>query len=451
MGGLVAIMMLALMGASPSLQPVAAQGPTPTPTNPEWLAFSAARTALEDEIQRNIQYVRNYEWAEAEFDGGISSCRTLQEGEREEFLFFGWRFFITLLNGEQYEVRTSFDYTITVVCDEVTMAAGSAPAPVTNPNLQAPVVGPVGPGGLEVGGQVTGLFPAARQALQDSGMRWVKFQAASRPLDQVIALINESHTAGFKVLISAVGDHNTIMDPRMQDEFAAYVGQIARAGADAIEVWNEPNIEREWQAGQISGGNYTALLAKSYNAIKSANPNTLVISGAPAPTGFFGAAGCSDGGCNDDVFYRQMAEAGAAQYMDCVGVHYNEGVVSPRQSSGDPRDNYPTRYFSSNLNRALAPFPGKQACFTEIGYLSPEGYGALPGNFAWAGNTTVEQHAQWLGEAVSLSRSSGRVRLFIVFNVDFTLFTDDPQGGYAMIRPGGGCPACATIRAALSN
>jgi hypothetical protein len=70
-----------------------------------------------------------------------------------------------------------------------------------------------------------------------------------------------------------------------------------------------------------------------------------VITGALAPTGYFGAAGCTDQGCNDDTYTQQMAAAGAGNYADCIGVHYNEGIVSPKQSSGDPRDNYPTRYF----------------------------------------------------------------------------------------------------------
>ena len=87
----------------------------------------------------------------------------------------------------------------------------------------------------------------------------------------------------------------------------------------------------------------------------------------------------------------------------------------------------------------------KPLCFTEIGYLSPEGYGALPGGFAWAGNTSVAQHAAWLGQAKDLAASSGAVRLFIVWNVDFTQYGSDPQGGYAIIRPGGGCPACAAL------
>ena len=62
---------------------------------------------------------------------------------------------------------------------------------------------------------------------------------------------------------------------------------------------------------------------------------------------------------------------------------------------------------------------------------------------------SVAQHAQYLGEAVSLSRQQGKVRLLIVWNVDFTVYTDDPQAAYAIIRPNGSCPACSTIAAAL--
>ena len=209
------------------------------------------------------------------------------------------------------------------------------------------------------------------------------------------------------------------------------------------------NIDREWPAVQINGANYVPLLAKAYNAIKSANPNTLVISGALAPTGFFCAAGCTDQGCNDDVYTQQMAAAGAGNYADCIGVHYNEGIVSPQQSTGDPRDNYPTRYYGSMLNRAIGPFGNKQACFTELGYLSPEGLGTLPGAFAWAGETSVAEQAQWLAQAAVLSAQSGRVRLMIVFNVDFTTWGSDPQAGYAIVRPDSSCPACTTLAGVL--
>jgi hypothetical protein len=431
-------------GIGPSTGPavVAQEGPTATPTDPGWVAFSAARAALEEKTGEDLTYVRQWSFEEAEWQEGIDGCRTLEEGEEARAIFFGWRILITTLFGKQYEVRTSFNYKLISICDNVTEVAAPAAQPA-NPNLPAPVTGSAVAGNFELGGQVTGLYPDTRTAMASAKMKWVKFQL-SVGMDGS-GLIAEAHGVGFKILFSVIGDKNQIMNSGYQDTYATYVAGLAAAGADALEIWNEMNIDREWPAGQINGANYVPLLAKAYNAIKSSNPNTLVIAGALSPTGFFGAAGCTAQGCNDDVYYQQMAQAGAGNYADCIGVHYNEGIVSPKQSSGDPRDNYPTRYYGTMLNRAIGSFGGKQACFTELGYLSPEGYGALPGSFSWGQNTSIAEQAQWLAEAAVQSAQSGRVRLMIVFNVDFTAWGADPQAGYAMIRADGTCPACQAL------
>jgi hypothetical protein len=223
------------------------------------------------------------------------------------------------------------------------------------------------------------------------------------------------------------------------------VGDLAAQGADAIEIWNEMNIDREWPAGQINPASYTELLRRSYLQIKARNSGTLVISGAPAPTGAEGAFG-RDRVWNDNNYIAGLAGAGAANYMDCIGLHYNEGIISPLQNSGDPRSEYYTRYYQGMVSTYYNAFGGaRKLCFTELGYLTPEGYGGLPGAFGWAGGTSVAQQAQWLAQAAQLSRSNGIVRLMIIFNVDFTVYGDDPQGGYAMVRPGGGCPACDAL------
>ena len=83
----------------------------------------------------------------------------------------------------------------------------------------------------------------------------------------------------------------------------------------------------------------------------------------------------------------------------------------------------------------------------EIGYLSPEGYGTLPGGFACRWMSIAA--ATWLAEAAVQAASSGRVRLMIVFNVDFQVWTSDPQAGYAIIRADGSCPACPALAGVL--
>jgi hypothetical protein len=40
--------------------------------------------------------------------------------------------------------------------------------------------------------------------------------------------------------------------------------------------------------------------------------------------------------------------------------------------------------------------------------------------------------------------------MFIVWNVDFDVYRyDDPMAGYAIRRPDGSCPACATLVEAM--
>jgi hypothetical protein len=143
-----------------------------------------------------------------------------------------------------------------------------------------------------------------------------------------------------------------------------------------------------------------------------------------------------------------MARAGAANYMDCVGVHYNEGIVPPTATSGDPRGNpnHYTRYYQTMVNTYWNAFRGaRPLCFTELGYLTPEGYGPLPPGFDWAGNVTVGQQAAWLDQVVGMARRSGRVKLLIIWNVDFDNYGADPMAGFAMIRPGNVCPACDAL------
>src|SRR5690606_28074848 len=301
------------------------------------------------------------------------------------------------------------------------------------------------------GGHVLELNANTVGLMRRAGMTWEKMLYRYNLGDGtggIAGMLGNARANGLRLLVSIVGHPGQMgnFDSYIAS-YSQFVGDVAALGIDGIEVWNEPNIDREWPAGMINGANYTRLLQAAYNAIKSRNPSVLVVSGAPAPTGFFG--GCGAGGCDDDVFMQQMAAAGAAQYMDCVGIHYNEGIVSPTVNSGDPRGDYPTRYFNGMINRTAAAFGSVPICFTELGYLSPEGYGPLPGAFAWAAGTTVQQQAQWLGEAVRMARQSGRVLLMIIWNVDFPFYGEDPSAGYAILRPGGGCPACDTLAAAM--
>lgn len=463
---LTGLLLIALMMSLSVASPVSAQfeEPTATPTDPIWLGFSTARTAIEEAEGVNLSLVQKWEFWQDDWStpngahpqqaGGIDSCVSTVGIMLARDIYYGWTFVITALNGNSYEARVSFDLQDVALCDirTETVAAPAAPAEGgENVDLPAPIVGAGATGSFELGGHVDGMTGAAIAAMNQSGMTWVKKQLPTGAgVSKGYEMINDAHGNGFKILLGIVGDKNALgADPDgYAQEYATFVRAMAEAGADAIEVWNEPNIDREWPQGQINGANYTKLLATSYNAIKGVNPNTIVVSGAPAPTGFFGAAGCGTGGCNDDVFMQQMAQAGAGQFMDCVGLHYNEGVLPPTANGGDPRGEYPTYYFSSMTNRAKVAFPDKPICYTELGYLSGEGMGApIPPGFDWTPNDpiTVAEQAQYLAGAAAAAAQRGDVRLMIIWNVNFTRWDSDPMGGYAIIRPGGDCPACGAL------
>ena len=328
-------------------------------------------------------------------------------------------------------------------------AAAATPPPATEPPPPPPpAAAPSYGGSFELGGQTQSF--ANRQLMKDVGMNWVKFQHKWSPGDSpdaVAGRIADAHNSGFKVLLSIPGA-TTYPGPGGIDfkSYVDFLGGVAALGPDAIEVWNEMNIDFEWPAGEIDPKSYVNnMLAPAYNAINAANPNVMVIAGALAPTGF-------DNGTNawaDNRYLAGMAAAGASRYMDCIGVHHNAGATAPSATSGHPGGSHYSWYFQPTMDLYYNSFGGAtKVCFTELGYLSKDGFSGLSPNFGWAAETSVDEQAQWLASAVRLAQSSGKARLAIIFNVDFTGYdpNGDPQAGYAMVRPGGGCPACDALR-----
>jgi hypothetical protein len=93
-------------------------------------------------------------------------------------------------------------------------------------------------------------------------------------------------------------------------------------------------------------------------------------------------------------------------------------------------------------------------CFTEIGFATDDGFdqtlaqiGAV--NFLWAEGTSERDQEDWLADALTRSCESGRVGLFIVWNIDFEQYGQDPQAAFAILRPDDDCPACGRLAATL--
>jgi hypothetical protein len=115
--------------------------------------------------------------------------------------------------------------------------------------------------------------------------------------------------------------------PARLSDFARYCHDVAtryKGRIAAYQVWNEPNLNREWNNQPPNAAEYVQLLRLCYEAIKSADPQAIVISAPLAPTG-------SDlpVAIPDDVYFQQMYDAGAAPYFDLLGVNAPGYLVPP--------------------------------------------------------------------------------------------------------------------------
>ena len=110
-------------------------------------------------------------------------------------------------------------------------------------------------------------------------------------LDNVFAA---AKTDGINVFVSVMnfGSKTTPLTDGDQADFASYAASLVTAvGVHYLIVGNEPNLNRYWlpqfgaDGSDVAASAYESLLAKTYDAVKAADPTTLVIGGAVSPRG----------------------------------------------------------------------------------------------------------------------------------------------------------------------
>lgn len=97
----------------------------------------------------------------------------------------------------------------------------------------------------------------------------------------------------------------------------------------AYEIWNEPNLAREWGGKPPSPKEYLDLLKTGYEAVKRADPDAIVISAGLSPTTASGNIAMPD-----EQFLKAIYDAGASAYFDVLGVH-GAGYKAPPEKSPD--------------------------------------------------------------------------------------------------------------------
>ncbi len=112
---------------------------------------------------------------------------------------------------------------------------------------------------------------------------------------------------------------------RLEDfaDFAEAVVSRYRGRIRFYQVWNEPNVYPEWGNAPVDPEAYTELLCLTYQRIKSADPDAVVISGAMAQTMELGTWNENYQGNNlmDTIFLQRMYAAGAKDCFDIMAVN----------------------------------------------------------------------------------------------------------------------------------
>jgi len=164
-------------------------------------------------------------------------------------------------------------------------------------------------------------------------------------------------------------DHDTPPD-NMQDwvNYCRTVAERYRGRIVGYQIWNEPNLSREWGNQQPDAAGYTRLLAACSEAIRTADPAARIISAGLAPTGTNDATATPD-----DVFLDAMYRAGFQQYVDAVGVHapgFSPPAYGPDDAERDGRGRWASFRRVEDLRKIMLQHGdgARQMAILEMGY-----------------------------------------------------------------------------------
>ncbi|MBA3871488.1 MAG: cellulase family glycosylhydrolase [Anaerolineae bacterium] len=230
---------------------------------------------------------------------------------------------------------------------------------------------------------------------------------------------------------------------------------------DGVEVWNEPNLSREWQGKPLNGGAYMDLLLPSYNAINAYSermktdpkePRTtplMIITAGLAPTSDNAQIGARD----DRSYLQEMYNAGLGKLPDIyVGIHpYGWGnppdSTCCQMSQDRGWDDNPHFFFLDNVKAfrdimVKNGHSGNKLFATEFGYATWDRFPGDPPQQWMAYNDRVTQ-GTYLVRAFQLAQSMDFMGPVILWNLNVankvTISNRDEMAAYSITFPGDQC------------
>lgn len=248
------------------------------------------------------------------------------------------------------------------------------------------------------------------------------------------AALRDANARGYRVLVSVAkaptwsrsttGDAAPPDDPQDLANFITLMLSEVGESIHAIEIWNEPNLRREWNTSALpfNGEGYMRLFEPSYQAIRAYSPRMNILTAGLSPT----ASGSSS--VNDRSFLRQMYAAGLDEYHDiAIGVHPYGWSNAPDErccaSSGQGWDDRGQFFFLDTLSsyREIMHDNGHDSLnlwATEFGWPT---YEDLPGAApeAWMISLSSEQQADYVADAFAIGQAFEFMGPMFLWNLNF--------------------------------
>lgn len=362
---------------------------------------------------------------------------------------------------------------------EPTVAPTAGPSPTPLPGLRRDLLG------IQIHPYITQRdYDVMLEHASKLGVGWVKFQfnwslLESAPgqyteLFYMLRLyVQSAHNKGFQVLVSVVKapdwartpdpdgvyrENGPPDDPQVLANFISAL--LNEYGTDvtgqpyisALEIWNEPNLQREWYGHPLTGAEYMRYFVPAYEVARAFSSKLTIITAAPAPTGD------SQWSTNDRNWLRDLYNSGLAAYGSdvAVGIHPYGWANAPDArccASSRGWDDKPQFFFLDTIEDyreimvanghgdaqmwstefGWATFDGLRTGFAASGPQPPDPPGA-----EYFGDIDQWQQAEYTLRAFALAQERPHLGPMILWNLNFATMTDavdrgDPQTAYSLL------------------
>ena len=235
--------------------------------------------------------------------------------------------------------------------------------------------------------------------------------------------------------------------PAILEDWSNYCSTVAaryRGRIVAYQIWNEPNLSREWGNQAPDAAAFVELLAACSSAIRQADPDAILISAGLSPTGTNDRTAWPD-----DVYLDHMYRNDFQKYIDVVGVHA-PGYAAPEIGPDDDEAN--ARWFTfrriEDLRKIMLRYndEARQMAIMEFGYTTD------PGNpdYQWFA-VSEEDQANYLYRAYEYAIANWRPwigLMTLIYMPDHSWSLDDEEYWWSIMDPATGMPRQAYIRLA---